>query len=47
VETQAKRTNKRLGALEKRLTSVEVTARAALKKRVERLEAAVFKPAAE
>jgi len=47
VETQAKRTNKRLGGLEKRLTSVEVPAMAALEERVERLEAAVFKTAAE
>ncbi|NUQ78039.1 MAG: hypothetical protein HUU21_31280 [Polyangiaceae bacterium] len=47
LETQAKRTNKRLGALEKRLTIVEVPAMAALEERVERLEAAVFKPAAE
>jgi predicted nucleic acid-binding Zn-ribbon protein len=47
VETQVKRTNKRLGALEKRLTSVEVPAMAALEERVERLEAAVFKTAAE
>jgi predicted nucleic acid-binding Zn-ribbon protein len=47
LETQAKRTNKRLGALEKRLTSVEVPAMAALAERVERLEAAVFKTAAE
>jgi hypothetical protein len=29
LETQAKRTNKRLGALEKRVTSVEVPATAA------------------
>lgn len=41
LETQAKRTNKRLGTL------VEVAAMAALEKRVKRLEAAVFKPAAE
>jgi predicted nucleic acid-binding Zn-ribbon protein len=47
LETQAKRTNKRLGALEKRLTGVEVPAMAALEERVERLEAAVFKTAAE
>jgi predicted nucleic acid-binding Zn-ribbon protein len=47
LETQAKRTNKRLGALEKRLTGVEVPAMAALEERVQRLEAAVFKPAAE
>jgi chromosome segregation ATPase len=47
LETQAKRTNKRLGTLEKRLTSVEVPAMAALEERVERLEAAVFKTAAE
>jgi predicted nucleic acid-binding Zn-ribbon protein len=47
VETQAKRTNRRLGALEKRLTLVEVPAIAALGERVGRLEAAVFKPAAE
>jgi predicted nucleic acid-binding Zn-ribbon protein len=47
LETQAKRTNKRLGALEKRVTSVEVPAMVALEERVERLEAAVFKSAAE
>jgi chromosome segregation ATPase len=47
LETQAKRTNKRLGALEKRLTGVEVPAMAALEERVQRLEDAVFKPAAE
>jgi predicted nucleic acid-binding Zn-ribbon protein len=47
LETQAKRTNKRLGAMEKRLTTVEAPAMAAPEKRVERLEAAVFKPAAE
>jgi chromosome segregation ATPase len=47
VETQTKRTNRRLGALEKRVTSVEVPGMAALEERVERLEAAVFKPAAE
>ncbi|MFT3767279.1 MAG: hypothetical protein QM820_17410 [Minicystis sp.] len=47
LETQAKRTNKRLGAMEKRLTSVEVPTMATLEERVERLEAAVFKTAAE
>jgi predicted nucleic acid-binding Zn-ribbon protein len=47
LETQVKRTNKRLGALEKRLTGVEVPALAVLEERVERREAAVFKPAAE
>ena len=47
LETQAKRTNKRLVGLEKRLTGVEVPAMAALEERIERLEAAVFKPAAE
>ena len=47
LETQAKRTNRRLGTLEKRLTSVEVPAMAVLDERVERLEAAVFKTAAE
>jgi chromosome segregation ATPase len=47
METQAKRTNRRLGTLEKRLTHIEVPALAALEERVGRLEAAVFKPAAE
>jgi chromosome segregation ATPase len=47
VETQAKRTNRRLSALEKRVTSVEVPGMADLEERVDRLEAAVFKPAAE
>lgn len=47
LETLAKRTNKRLGTLEKRLTSVEVPGMAALEERVHRLEAAVFKTAAE
>jgi len=47
LETQAKRTNKRLATSEKRLTTVEVPAMAALEERVQRLEAAVFKTAAE
>jgi hypothetical protein len=47
LEGQAKRTNRRLGNLEKRLTHIEVPALAALEERVGRLEAAVFKPAAE
>lgn len=47
VETQAKRTNRRLSSLEKRVTTVEVPGMADLEERVERLEAAVFKPAAE
>jgi predicted nucleic acid-binding Zn-ribbon protein len=47
LETQGKRTNRRLGNLEVRLTSVEVPAMDAMEQRVQRLEAAVFKTAAE
>jgi septal ring factor EnvC (AmiA/AmiB activator) len=47
VETQAKRTNKRLAGMERRLTGVEVPAMAVLEERIERLEVAVFKTAAE
>jgi hypothetical protein len=47
LETQGKRTNRRLGNLEVRLTSAEVPAMASIEERVQRLEAAVFKTAAE
>jgi predicted nucleic acid-binding Zn-ribbon protein len=47
LETQGKRTNKRLGNLEVRLTGVEVPGIASMEQRVQRLEAAVFKTAAE
>ncbi len=47
LETQGKRTNRRLGNLEVRLTSAQVPAMASIEPRVQRLEAAVFKTAAE
>jgi len=47
IEAELRGVNKRLAALEKHVTGVEVQRRAALTKRIERLEAAVFKPAAE
>ena len=47
LETQGKITNKRLANLEVRLTGVEVPGMAVIEQRVQRLEAAVFKTAAE